>query len=478
MRFGIKRVWIWATLALTVLAVPAVGQADSSRSLPVYDEGVRIDASELPASGAAGDMASGRARGSDVATVPVLPGRPPPFLETAPAAAPSAVNRDAVAVIIGNRGYRAGLPAVRFAHRDAEAMRRFVISVLGFRPGNIIDLRDAGQADLISVFGNRESHQGRLWQYVRPGRSDVFVFYSGHGVPGLKDHRGYLLPVDADPATAELNGYPLDRLLVNLERIEARSVTVLIDACFSGQSAGGWLIPSASPVYVATEPPARVEGIVLLTAAGPDQVASWDEHAGHGLFTHHVLQALRGAGDRPPHGDGDGAITLGEVQSYLDDEMSYAARRAFGRVQAASVTGDPRRVLVPKAPRSPSTSAAPISPVAATSVPAAAGGGPVIASLADAVDYLTRERPAVERAVRAFYRERGKIWDTVRVGISLQEPLALTRLYDIRVVRVGPDSFDIQASYRFRTDTRERSADGRFRIAVAAEGPVVTRMWR
>ena len=25
------------------------------------------------------------------------------------------------------------------------------------------------------------------------------VFYSGHGVPGLKSRTGYLLPVDADP---------------------------------------------------------------------------------------------------------------------------------------------------------------------------------------------------------------------------------------------------------------------------------------
>ena len=32
------------------------------------------------------------------------------------------------------------------------------------------------------------------------------VFYSGHGVPGLKDKRGYLLSVDGDPNLAEITG--------------------------------------------------------------------------------------------------------------------------------------------------------------------------------------------------------------------------------------------------------------------------------
>ena len=55
-------------------------------------------------------------------------------------------NKDAVAVIIGNKDYVGSVPDVDFAHNDAEAMKRFVIDVLGFREGNIIDLRDATEA--------------------------------------------------------------------------------------------------------------------------------------------------------------------------------------------------------------------------------------------------------------------------------------------------------------------------------------------
>ena len=45
---------------------------------------------------------------------------------------------------------------------------------------------------------------------MRP--SSARVFYSGHGVPGGNDGRGYLLPVDADPKAAENDGYPIDLL--------------------------------------------------------------------------------------------------------------------------------------------------------------------------------------------------------------------------------------------------------------------------
>ena len=46
-----------------------------------------------------------------------------------------------MAVIIGNKAYEAPIPAVDFAHNDAEAVKRFVIDVLGTDPANVIDVR-------------------------------------------------------------------------------------------------------------------------------------------------------------------------------------------------------------------------------------------------------------------------------------------------------------------------------------------------
>ena len=152
-------------------------------------------------------------------------------------AAWAAANPDGVAVIIGNRDYQGRIPRVDYADRDREAVKRYVLDVLGYDPDNIIDLVNATKAQMEATFGNERDHKGRLWSYLDPrGGSDVVVFYSGHGVPGQRDGRGYLLPVDADPDQAEINGYPVDLLYRNLAKLKARSKTVLLDACFSGDS--------------------------------------------------------------------------------------------------------------------------------------------------------------------------------------------------------------------------------------------------
>ncbi len=257
-------------------------------------------------------------------------------------------NPDGVAVIIGNRAYQYDVPEVTYAHRDAAAFRRYVVDVLGFDPENVIHAQDADKATMERVFGNRESLKGsELWRYLhQDGLSDVVVFYSGHGIPGLNDKRGYLLPVNAHPDTAELNGYPIDVLYQNLVKLKeqkaVRSVHVFLDACFSGDSGGGRLIGSTSAIRVAPlKKSAGLDKLMILTAASGKEVASWDKAAKHGLFTHHLLNALYGAGDA----DADGQVTAAEVKAYLDWHMTRAARRTFGRVQNAALRGVETAVL-------------------------------------------------------------------------------------------------------------------------------------
>ena len=261
-----------------------------------------------------------------------------------PSSAAAAKNPDGIAVIIGNKDYAAPVPDVDFAHNDADAMKRFVVERLGYRRGNIIDLRDATSADLVSVFGNDRTHKGKLWRWVRPGESDVVVFYSGHGVPGPKDRRGYLLPVNAEPDRPEINGYPVERLYRNLSRLEVRSLVVFMDACFSGDSQGGRLTSGTSGIAVTPTRPVG-SALTVITAARGDQVASWDEESRQGLFTKYLLEALSGAADARRYGNGDGEVTVSEVKTYLDREMTYAARRQFGRKQNATFGGDLARVL-------------------------------------------------------------------------------------------------------------------------------------
>ena len=283
-----------------------------------------------------------------------------------------AAGNNTVAIIIGNKAYRGDVPGVKYAHRDAEAFRNYVTGMLQVEDDNIIDLRDASQAEMLAAFGSERSHQGILWSYLDPkGGSDVVVYYSGHGVPGIRDGRGYLLPVDADPNLAEINGYPLDLLYANLARLEARSVTVYLDACFSGDSPRGMLIKAASPGLMQVSLPEDAEDLTILTAASGNQLASWDEEAEHGLFTGFLMKALYGAGD----GNGDGEVTAAEVKSYLDEEMTRAARRRFLRDQVASLSGDGTRILS--------------HPADKTGVPSQSGGGVIAAPIpANGVMYV------------------------------------------------------------------------------------------
>ena len=254
-------------------------------------------------------------------------------------------NPQGVAVVIGNRDYEhRDVPDVTFAHRDADAFSRYVVEVLGYDPEHVLDLRDATRRELFDALGTRSDPHSLLWSYLDPdGGSDVVVFYSGHGVPGVNDGRGYLLPVDADPRAAEDDGYPIELLYRNVGGLgEARSVRVYLDACFSGGSHEGGLIRNASPVYVEASLPTGVAGkVTSLTAASGKQVASWDVEAGHGMFTHHLLDALYGGGDA----DGDGRVTAAEAKRYLDRHMTRAARRQHRRVQQASLIGTENVVL-------------------------------------------------------------------------------------------------------------------------------------
>jgi hypothetical protein len=254
-------------------------------------------------------------------------------------------NPYAVAVIIGNKNYGDRAPSVDFAQNDAEAMKQFFVEVFGLSESNVINLRDVTRADMESVFGNDRTPKGKLWQWVRPHKSDVFIFYSGHGVPGLKDGREYLWPVDGDLNTPEIFGYPLELLYKNLDQIEARSVTVFIDACFCGESSRGILIRGASGVRVTPKKIAE-STFTVISATSQGQVASWDDENGYGLFTKHLLDALKGAADEKPFGNGDGRVTLNEIKNYLDSEMTYAARRRYGREQQATVFGQPENVIV------------------------------------------------------------------------------------------------------------------------------------
>lgn len=155
------------------------------------------------------------------------------------------------------------------------------------------------------------------------------------------------MPVDADPDRLSLTGYSLDVLYENLSKLEARSVTVVLDACFTGATGGGdMLIAEASPIGIRINDPSAVLGnkAVVITASGGQQIASWYPEKRHGLLTYYFLKGLSGAADRTA----DGVITAGEMNMWLNDindGLPYTARRLHSREQTPQVWGDENTVL-------------------------------------------------------------------------------------------------------------------------------------
>lgn len=249
---------------------------------------------------------------------------------------------DDIAVIIGNADYAKqgrDIPDVVPAYADAEAFKKYATMALGIRQGNIIDLRDATGSQMVEVFGSSSSHRGQLFDWVRPGQSRVHVYYAGHGAPG-QDGKAYLVPADANAQRIELSGYPLDQLYRNLGQLPAKSVTVVLEACFSGNSQAGAVISNASPVFLKTKAPTIPQRLSVISAGSADQMASWEQDKSHGLFTKYYLKGMSGEADRGEFGNGDGRVDPEELKRYLADTLTYFARRYYGRDQRVQIIQD------------------------------------------------------------------------------------------------------------------------------------------
>ncbi len=248
-------------------------------------------------------------------------------------------NPDDVAVIIGNADYRGGkdIPNVTPAYADAAGIRQYVKQSLGVADDNIIFLKDATQAEMTATFGSGTNPRGQLFNYVKPGKSRVFVYYSGHGAPGGKAGDSYIVPSDAQASLIELNGYPLKTLYRNLAEIPAKSMTVVLESCFSGASQSGSVISNASPIYLKAKETGVPPGITVIAAGAANQIASWERDKSSGLFTKYFLKGMSGEADAKPYGNQDGHVGYDELGRYLKATLTYYARRYYGREQTAQI---------------------------------------------------------------------------------------------------------------------------------------------
>jgi hypothetical protein len=252
-------------------------------------------------------------------------------------------DRELVAVIIGNRDYSSvDIPKVDFALRDAQLMKEVAQDVLGVSSENMIYVENGKSSDFNKIFGTSQNPKGLLSNWVNP-KSKIFVYYSGHGTPDIKTGDAYFVPVDSDINYIDLSGYPLKQLYKNLETLNVQSITVVIDACFSGVSHAGTITKSASPVFVQVSNPyaASNSKLTVITSSKGDEISTWDNEHGFGLFTYHFVKSLSEVDT-----SSDGTITIRKIESYVSQKVPYYARRLMNRDQNPQVIGQKDAVLV------------------------------------------------------------------------------------------------------------------------------------
>ena len=245
-------------------------------------------------------------------------------------------DRDAVAIIIGISDYK-NLPKADFANDDARVFYDYAIRALSIKPDNIKLLVDSDASEV----GIYKAFKTWLPSKVRSS-TDIYVFYSGHGLP-TSDGKGlYLLPQQTDRDLISKTAIQMQEVISDIQSTKPKSVTLFLDACYSGQSrTGETLIASARPISVKSESRIFPENFTVITASQNDQISSSNPDLKHGIFSYYLMRGMEGDADT----DKDGKITLGEMQSYLVENVGRQAGM-MNRKQEPQLIGDANRVLV------------------------------------------------------------------------------------------------------------------------------------
>lgn len=255
--------------------------------------------------------------------------------------------KNAHAVIIGINKYQdQKIPDLEFARADAEGVYQILTDPeLGrISPENATLLMDeeATQRNIRSAIGTKLPR--------RAGEDDmVYIYYAGHGSP-LMDPKSrsrdgmekYLVPADAELDDLFATGISMDEIQKFFSRIESKQVMFFIDSCYSG-AAGGRTFQN--PLHKGRNlltaeflEDLAGEGRLVVTACDVNEVSLETPEMGHGLFTHYLLEGLKGHADK----DQDGSVTVHELYEYVYENVSQHARKMGGGmhpIQKGSVKG-------------------------------------------------------------------------------------------------------------------------------------------
>ena len=234
----------------------------------------------------------------------------------------SNTNKNTIALIISNENYKRVSP-VFFANNDGIILRKYFNEALGIPASNIIYVEDASLADMkynIETLKQRTKSMGR--------NCNVICYYAGHGIPDITNKTAYLLPIDSY-GTETSTGYPLEEFYKTLSEFNVKSVTVILDACFSGAKRDGDMLVAARGVAIKVKDTKPKGNLIVLSAAQGNETAYPYTNQKHGLFTYYFLRKLQ---------ETKGEATLGEIADYVKNEVLQKSIEMNGKTQTPSVS--------------------------------------------------------------------------------------------------------------------------------------------
>ena len=244
-------------------------------------------------------------------------------------------NPNAVALIIGIEAY-SRLPQAQYADSDATHFYDYANQSLGVPPHKIKLLTDtkASRTDLLLAM--------RSWMRteVINGKSDVYIFFAGHGLSSPDGSKTYLLPADGDRDLLDETSILRDDLIASANG--AKTITMFLDTCYSGGTrTNEVLLADARPIAIVPDKSALPPNVTVLAAASGAQLSSIYEAAQQGLFSYWLMKGLEGDADT----NKDKKITTGELHDYVARQVGPMAQRR-NRQQDPQLMGDSTRVLV------------------------------------------------------------------------------------------------------------------------------------
>lgn len=246
-------------------------------------------------------------------------------------------NPDAQAVVIGIENYQY-VPDATYAYNDAEVFREYLSQTLGFKKQRIKLATNsrATQAEINKLLGSN----GWLSRNIVKAKSDVVVYFSGHGIANQNDKTTGVLPFDVDPNYSI--GLSLKKLYNDLSSMGAKSVTVFLDTCFSGQSReANMLIADARPIVIVPKEKDIPDNINIFSASTGSQISGAIKEKEHGLFTYYLLKGLSGDSDM----NKDKIIEFSELSNFVSENVKKQAA-INGREQTPQFINNTGKVFV------------------------------------------------------------------------------------------------------------------------------------